>query len=185
MGCENWVMLNILDIAILNDRKKTIVNEGKLALDEHEAQRAAIERRLEERLRKNAPKEHESEDVKIVTNIFACSALIYLHVIVSGANPELDNIRSAVGRTINAFRKLPDPELFRYLIWPICITACMATEEYHDFFTKMAIPEFGMSLRAMEMIQECWRLRKSRTSETDLIDWNTAMQSLGIHVLLA
>ena len=184
MGCENWVMLTILDIAILNEKKQNLAKEGNLAVCELEAQGTEIERRLENGLAQIPTKKHETKDIQTVTNIFACSALIYLDVVMSGANPELHKIRSAVQRTIEALYSVPDHKLLRYLIWPVCIAACMATEEYYDFFTEMSMPEFGMSLRAMEVIQECWRLRKFNTSDTNPVDWNTAMQSLELHVLL-
>jgi hypothetical protein len=184
MGCENWAMLIILDIAILNERKETLAKTGQFSLRQLEHQGGEIEQRLAEGLAINAVKEHDVKDIQTVTHIFACSALVYLHVVVSGANPQLSTVKSAVGRTIEAFRSLPDPGLIRYLIWPFCITACMATEEHQSFFTEISIPKFGMSLRAMEIVHECWRLRDCRTSGADLVDWSMAMRSLGHHIIL-
>lgn len=195
MGCENWTMCIISDIAMLNQsketsHKETTQNDNKLSMHQLAVQGAEIEQRLEEGLEKSATEGLKSKDVHNITRIFACAALVYLHVVVSGPDPHLPKIQSAVSRTIKAFQSLPDPAVMRNLVWPFCIAGCMAVEEQKLFFRRMEpttsspLPRFGISCKALAIVEECWRLRKFTILGANYVDWNTAMESLRLSVLL-
>ncbi|KAM3065101.1 hypothetical protein ACMFMG_006140 [Clarireedia jacksonii] len=61
-----------------------------------------------------------------ITRIFALAAVTYLHVVTSGALPELSEIKESVSRTIGAIKRLTDAKLLRNLAWKLCITGCLA-----------------------------------------------------------
>jgi hypothetical protein len=207
MGCENWAMLLIMDIAVLDEWKKSSQVSGKLSMRQLVSRGAQIEKRLEDGLEKNSGTiggftEHsmtsnanslgyDSEYIRcVLTRIFACSALVYLHVAISGAHPELPDMRASVSRTIAAFQMLPNQELVRSLTWPFCIAGCMALPEQEDFFrdivstTNKVTPLFGNSGKALAIIEECWRMRKSQSHQIGTSSWETAMRSLGFNILL-
>jgi hypothetical protein len=171
MGCENWAMLLIMDIAVLNEWKKNSQASGKLSMRQLVSRGVQIEKRLEDELEKNTStiggfREHpmpsnansmesDSEYIScVITRIFACSALVYLHVVVSGPYPVLPEIRTSVSRTIAAFQMLPDQGVVRSLAWPFCIAGCMALPEQEDFFrniissTRNCYEELGLQRSA-------------------------------------
>ena len=57
-----------------------------------------------------------------ITELFALSAITYLHVVLSGAYPELD--------TIYDFKDLADTKSL-HLVWPFCISGCLALDGQH------------------------------------------------------
>ncbi|OBT67210.1 hypothetical protein VE03_02777 [Pseudogymnoascus sp. 23342-1-I1] len=208
MGCENWAMLLIMDIAFLNDWKQNLQISAQLSMRELVTRATHIERRLEDGIRDNPSRLSQSTNhgipsilrtgvqepkpthhILLITRIFACSALVYLNVVVSGAYPEIPEIRESVSRTIDALRALPNIATINSLTWAYCIAGCMAMEEEQMFFRGLAAssdgdaPTFGNFSKALAIIEECWRLRREEKRHQP-VDWRTAMDSLGISVLL-
>lgn len=197
MGCKNWVMAIIMDIAILDDWKSEGERRGNLSLPEVARRGAAIEIRLKTGLLKSKlvpmdprtdPCGERTVESQYVTQIFAYAAQVYLHVVQSGAYPEIIEIKESVIETLRAFQNFPDPRWVRHLVWPFCVAGCMAGEEYEDDFrrlaatAKMNVEAFGNLEKASAIMEECWRGR--RRQRTDAWSWKTAMAGLGINVLL-
>lgn len=206
MGCENWAMLLIMDIAFLDNWKRNLQISNQLSMRELVTRAAHIERRLEDGIRQNSSRlsqltNHSSPSILdtgvqepthlilLITRIFACSALVYLDVVVSGAYPETMEIRENVSRTIEAFRALPEIAIVNNLTWAYCIAGCMAIDEEQMFFRDLAAsrdgdaPTFGNFSKSLAIIEECWRLRREE-KRNQPVDWRTAMNSLGMGVLL-
>ena len=212
IGSENWAMLCIMDIAFLDEAKNGSSRvEGNSSMDDVVDRAKNIEHRLEGGLKIYSAKPdttygkhpnarssglgdevHSLCLVDVITQIFACSALVYLHVVVSGPDPKSPMIHESVNRTILALRKFADCKIVGTLSWPLCIAGCMAsTEEQQDFFRdfsnneRMVNPMFGDSSRVLTIMQECWRMREVESGEESLVDWRSAMKKLELHVLLA
>ena len=197
MGCKNWVMVIIMDIAILAEWKSAAQSCGNLSLLELARRAASIEARL-----KTGIAEHLEQPLdptidscgirtlesRYVTHIFACAAQVYLHVVVSGAYPEISEIKEGVKETLEAFRSLPDARWSRHLVWPFCIAGCMAEEQYEDDFRSIASTAnmdggvFCNFEKALAIMEECWRGRRGQRSHP--WSWTTAMTSLGVKALL-
>jgi C6 transcription factor Pro1 len=134
----------------------------------------------------------KTSSIRIITNIFACAALIYLHVVVSGARPEISEIKKAVTDTIEALKTIPNVEIVKSLTWPICIAACLADGDNRTFFERLekgVADEYGINqrvLRGISTAKECWRLRDGKGSSVagKAYDWRDSMASLGEMVLL-
>jgi C6 transcription factor Pro1 len=124
-GCKNWAMVIIRGITILDEWKKESHKRGKLSLRELATLAASIEDILHKgvaiMLRQSISGQSDpcciqSLGSRAVTHIFACSTLVYHHVVLSAAHPELPEIRESVLETIKAFQSLPDPLWVRNLV---------------------------------------------------------------------
>lgn len=208
MGCENWVMILIFRISSLSAWKSTQQKEGCLSLRDLAARGADIERELNEGLVMNEEKigqpifkpasslcqrlgVPQSKTNFVLTRIFACAALTYLHTTISGPHPNLPEIKDSVEKSFAAFHLLPTPVLLRNLVWPFTVTGCLAGKEREQFF-EMAMETVktegegcpGNLWKAWDVVQECWRLREAQEDSSKGVDWVNAMDSLGYRVLL-
>lgn len=205
MGCENWAMLLIRDITILEEWKSTIQATGNISLRELARRAGAIEARLEDGLRRRSETVDASQTFDVqqshpmptsynnlieqITRAFACSALVYLHVVISGAHPELSEMQDSVMRTISALREISDRKIVSTLSWPLCIAGCMAVEDEQDTFRSFTAPDpvgfipFGNSLKVLTLLEKCWDMRK-QGRDSIAINWKSAMNCLGVDVLL-
>ena len=211
MGCENWAMILIREIAVLSDWKRRVSEEGIPNVLELAKRANAIKSRLNERIHilvaeldqalddqdisekasSSRVRNRREHIIRKVTHAFACAAKVYLHVVVSGANPDLPEIVDSVSSTLSAMRSLPDPHLIRKLVWPFCIAGSMAKgnqrQAFKDLASNAGIEEnaFGNSWRAFEVMQTCWNMHDgSRGNEQCKGDWLDAMKALGHQVLL-
>lgn len=140
----------------------------------------------------NYSNDQKTRGNQVITNIFTCAASVYLHVVVSGARPEVLEIKKAVSDTIRALKKITNVEIVKSLTWPICITACLADGCNRDFFMELEkgiADEYGIYqsvLRGIGVAKECWRLRdrKGESAAEKVYDWRDSMASLGEMVLL-
>jgi hypothetical protein len=208
MGCENWAMTIIREIAVLEDWKRVMARDGVLSVRKLVRKAGDIEQRLGVGIARltgrfsEVPSLHGAyamysshkylTDITVsrITYIFACAAQVYLNVVVSGPNPNLPEMRNSVVKSLAAFSALPDPELIRNVAWPFCIAGCMAAPDQEQNFRNLAsmarIDEhtFGTSWRAAEVMETCWMMRKSSEMDKTDCDWFTAMKKLGSQILL-
>lgn len=122
-----------------------------------------------------------------ITEAFALLALTYLHVVVSGAHPELPEIKDSVGRAVGALGGLYDQKLLERAVWPVCVTGCMVSEDKQNVFLRI-VGEEGDSKgivttlpKAFEIIKQCWKERAACSSECE---WSSAMKSIEQNTLL-
>lgn len=201
MGCKNWVIAIIMEVAGLENWKVECQQNGNLSMRELARRATCIEQRLNDCLARNAevmPLSSELRqdggvelEIRSVTDVFGCAALTYLHVVLSGAYPELPEIRESVQRTIDAFRAVRECHWVRNLVWPFCIAGCMAMPPSEGEFRGIAhsAQVRGRGLKNLEsavaIVEECWAARaESGERVSGPCDWKTAMKRLGISVLL-
>lgn len=211
MGCENWVMISIASISELENRKRD--NELAKHRNEDQSYRYSktkvherskeIEMALNNGLEMNEQslnRHHEltssapsslgklsRTDILHITGVFAHSALIYLHVVFLGANPNIPQVSTRVSRSISSFKDLSDLKLLKNMIWPLCVAGCMAQSDKKGFFRELIekvdfeTTHPGNIWKAYEIMKECWRLRANNDCD---VDWTKAMQSMGLQILL-
>lgn len=208
MGCEDWAILKIRDITMLRKWKESMLANKTLSLRDLVTRATKIESSLEHGIKsttlsidsiKSANDFLTNFDVLdygskymslIVTRIFAQAALTYLFVTVSGANPELPEIKSSIDRIVGFFRALPHPKFFRSLSWPLCISGCMATENHQEMFREFVLKHnantyvFGSSKHVLKIMEKCWEMRKSGDYGVGEVDWSVTMASLSLNILL-
>ncbi|KKY27596.1 putative regulatory protein [Diplodia seriata] len=204
-GCENWVVSHMVDIGALDEWKKEMQATQRLSLRDLVARAAAIEGPL---TKAAAARLGSTESVAArvggldahrkanrrtcVTHLFALAALTYLHVVVSGFNPALDEVRRTVADTLAALEALPDPRLLVHLAWPLTVTGCMAQPHQEGVFRDLLAradqgsgsgggddPALGRCRVAMQVMEGVWKRRDSLPD-----NWAAAMQLGGTPVLL-
>lgn len=198
-GCENWVVSHIFDIVCLDMWKKEAEGTRQLSVAELVKRGARIEESLRENLKvledshflgwglPRSQSNNLSPSQAVVTSIFALSALTYLHIVISGAHPELPEIMESVSKTVNAFRCLDDPRLLRSLVWPFCVSGCLAVGGQQGFFRELfakaeiTSSNLGTCLQAFRVVEKCWEIRKTSLSECD---WVFIMNRQGCNILL-
>lgn len=190
IGCENWVMILILEISKLDKWKKDTEKSHKLSVLELVKRGSQIENILRKNLDKIdyiLPDKFKEDPRSKITEIFALSALTYLYVVISGPHPELKEIKENVGKTITAFNNLNDVRLLRNLVWPFCISGCLALDEQQTFFRQLISKAdvtsmtLGTCMEAFKVVEECWMERKTCSCS---FDWVSAMNKRGFWVLL-
>ncbi|KAF4181178.1 hypothetical protein CNMCM7927_000744 [Aspergillus lentulus] len=200
MGCSNSVMGLIFEISSLDRWKEESQAVRKLSIIDLAERGRQIEERLRQELVNidtppetgpsllNRSKVHSIPADPDVNRLFALSALIYLHVVISGAHPELPEIADAVSQVIAVFKRLWDPRLLQsVLVWPFCVSGCLALEEQQNFFraifsaAEITESTVGACFEAFRIMEKCWEARKSGPFNCD---WASIMKQQGYYVLL-
>lgn len=158
MGCENWAMIMISEIAWLgtwrkkHEEEKTInINFNQQLLITEQNIRSRLESKNSETLKNltalraihhgSPPHYHthlyNKHTIYIITHIFASTALIYLQMAITDTIIPAD-IDILLHNTINAMRMIPDPQMFRGLVWPLAVAGCLASAKTdQDFFKEV------------------------------------------------
>ncbi|KAI9148936.1 ustiloxin B cluster transcription factor ustR [Paramyrothecium foliicola] len=154
-GCQNWVFDILIDVYGLRDWKKGNRSAGLLSLWELTSKANTIKTELERRttcnlmlmnkikqemeLRKddNTSSKHQQYDICVVTHNFASAVSVLLEVIVSGAHPQLPEIKYKVARALESFAYIDHPELFEVLGWPLFVVGCVVDQDQHEFFRRL------------------------------------------------
>jgi hypothetical protein len=144
IGIQNWVMIFIGKIASLDAWKRTSQSSGTLSIIELVKKVTQLETELKQALddfskdcENSATLEQAARRTlphlaplsvysNYLTEVYASSALTYLHVVVSGPYPDLPDIRETVCKTMEMIKKLPNPAVPRCMWWPLLITGGMA-----------------------------------------------------------
>ncbi|KAI1625907.1 fungal-specific transcription factor domain-containing protein [Exophiala viscosa] len=195
LGCEDWVMLTLLDIAVLKDWKQKESKAGTLSLRDLNHRANIIEGRLLDGLAKvehplPASASFIQEGTRMVTNTYINGALVYLHVVVSGFYPHIPEIRQSVLRTLQALEYMREHSRVNFPSWPYCAAGCLALESEYPRFRALVPPfEKGkhplvLSRWTLEIIEECWNTRASQPPGKETCSWVTAMNHLGTRLLL-
>ena len=121
MGCKNWVLALILKIqALYRWKSEAIANKS---LNIWDLIRAASS--LSQQLDIECARQPDSESLSdTMTHVYACAAMVYLEVVVSGNFPRLQKIRDAI-----AIQRLRDGKC--RLLGPVeCIQDCRTQDQH-------------------------------------------------------
>ncbi|KAK2801680.1 hypothetical protein FQN51_005224 [Onygenales sp. PD_10] len=197
-NCENWVLLSILQIHDLRIWKRKAQTAGSLSVWALTKRASSIREGLEADIAITyqwlSQRHSDGEEVlseymkKLSTYIFACSAAILLETVASGGHPSLPEIQRAVCRTIGALELFPDTDLLRTLVWPLCVSGCLAEPYQYCFFRELVASvtklNMGNLQNVLEILERCWSLRRVEPTRPDGVTWEDAMASLGRDILL-
>lgn len=185
VGCENWVLLQIGEIAVLDAWKQRCKNSGSLDVMELVHRAAAIKGSLEAHLTElgtdaatsgketnvlldvlaaehGQQSDTRANQTSLVNQAWVHAAFLYLSVVVSGWQPANPDVRYHVGRIIELLTlQISPPALLRTMVWPFCVAGCLAEPAHDACFRRMAEalqpPSiFGTIRRALEIMEAVW-----------------------------
>ena len=188
VGCQNWALSQIGEIAVLDAWKQQCKRAGNLDVMELVRRAAAIKNLLEADLTRletepgiistegtslldvlNADYFQQSKtpasQSSLVTRVWAHAAHVYLFVVVSGWQPASLEVRYHVGRIVELLTcQISPPALLRTMVWPFCVAGCLAepAQEAHLLGMVEALQPpsvFGTVRKALEIMENVWRNR--------------------------
>jgi len=205
-GCQNWAAEALCEICSLKDWKAQQERQLKLSIIELAARGGAILQPLisgisqldsteivdgpETPLRD--PSTWNRDASKHITLAHARAAIIFLHVVVSGPNPHLEEIRRTIPFLVSSLKDLARRRILRSAPWPLCVAACFAVEEERRVllgsFTKLndvrnnseEIPSRACT-EAMVIAEKCYTSMEAG----DALNWMQVMEKLDKRILLA
>ncbi|CAO2657711.1 Nn.00g038370.m01.CDS01 [Neocucurbitaria sp. VM-36] len=211
VGCQNWVLLQIGEIAMLDVWKQQCKQAELLDVMELVRRAAVIKTTLEAHLTQleTIPMQASNDNCSVldvfttdhgqyrrtianqstlVTRVWAHAALIYLFVVVSGWQPASDDIRYHVSRIVELLmHQISPPALLRGMVWPFCVAGCLA-EPLHEVHFRGMVEAlqppgvFGTVRKALQIMDNVWRNRDA--GDTVSRDLATCFRSQGDLVLL-
>jgi hypothetical protein len=186
MGCQNWVLKQIGEIAVLDAWKKHCKAAGNLDVSELVHRAAAIKKALETHLSRFetdlvcVPQESSllddifaAEDYtrqartiarqsSLVTRIWAHSTFLYLSVIVSGWQPANSDVRYHVAQVLELLtHHVSPPALLRTMAWPFCVVGCLTESAQKARIRDMVdslrpASRFSTVRRGFDIIEKVW-----------------------------
>lgn len=208
VGCQNWVLLAVSRITLLDAWKKDMKKAAGLSTIELVDRASHISRTLNDgisRLDKatSGPRKDNSLNFRsyvnghlstssrsstIPTRIWAHAAHIYLAVVVSGWQPSNAEIRRGVSQMLDLLRTVDCSTHLRTLAWPLCVAGCMSEagsheQELRNLLTGMdELSMVGALGEARKTMERVWENRETLDRET----WDLAacFRILGAPVLL-
>lgn len=196
-GCHNNIVASIVDIVSLRDWKTAA--EGKKALNIMEL--GARGRQILEVLEANIVATQATEalpDTDLISLSFARAAIIYLHTVISGPNPYLEDIRSQTIDLGKSLHELAQRGIADRSVWPACVMACLSLEEdaitnfstlalRRSSYNSISHEGNGIVLRSREylaaVLERGRRCRESRAQD-ETSDWTLAGHDVA-EILLA
>ncbi|KAF2092924.1 hypothetical protein NA57DRAFT_69508 [Rhizodiscina lignyota] len=210
IGCQNWALIAIGEIAALDAWKKSMKQINQLSVPELVQRGAVIDQHLRDGLAVLDKPESQNrekkrvpitqldtllshtpcapETINAITHIWALAARSYLLTTISGWQVANAELRSNVAQTIGLLTDLAtSPTWMRTLAWPLCITGCLADEGeevlLRQLLTDMGgLQAFGTLRQALSIMEHAWRNR----TQIDTENWDLAacLRCLGHRALL-
>ncbi|KAI0886931.1 fungal-specific transcription factor domain-containing protein [Annulohypoxylon maeteangense] len=220
-GCQNEVVKALCEIAKLKQWKTQAESQGCLSVMELAARGGSLAQSLDSLIdgleEPNLVEVSSPDAVRIdsrpgksrdgfshvadqwkqeakseITAAFARAGVVYLHVVVSGPNPQLAEIGAATTELATSLESLAENRMIEHASWPLCVAGCFLAGESEGRLGNLVdsardqrstcMRQHPSALSAsLDIAQECRRMRKQ---EARHCDWTMAMQNLGIRVLL-
>lgn len=207
LGCQNWVTAALLMVYSLRDWKWELQATNTLSIWELTTKARPIQQALQDGIAKTVCEitQHEQipminsrndrstvprSDITIfaITYTYACGVLLVLETVVSGAYPELPEIRRQVAQIIAAYQNFQELRLIDTVRWPLFLAGSMAEASLHERFRELiplsALQHCASVTDLMSVIEECWRVRRSQEQLDQPVDVAAVMKSLGLVLLI-
>jgi hypothetical protein len=212
LGCENSVMLAILDTTELKAWKATSQEAGTFSVSAFVNGAMRIERFLLEMLdhcaeifkqalllgsstRKDQLTDGtlvkgvcRTSQTSAITRIFTCAALVNLNVLLYGPLPDHPKVYESVSRTITALKELRNRAVLGMLAWPLCIAGSMASDSQMEFFRQLSLDFDGVCDMKAGNLKRSFAVVEEcwrlRKDGSESPDWQQSMESLKMKILL-
>ncbi|KAF5599043.1 C6 zink-finger PRO1A [Fusarium pseudoanthophilum] len=178
MGCYNWVMIAIGDLAHLQAWKRDMKQKEALSIPELVRRGQRIEKGLQDGIAelKQATKGGNSNRGNIlpapyVSHIFALASLVLSSTIVSGPWASLPEVKDAITESVIVLKDWPQAVPLRGLVWPLYIIGSMAGPSLQCFFESVLCRiweesgGFGNSGTAIALLKSRWAAPPERNDD--------------------
>ncbi|KAF3761009.1 hypothetical protein M406DRAFT_268379 [Cryphonectria parasitica EP155] len=199
VGCANWCLVAVAEIAALDAWKTEAKKNGSLFVPDMVERAAKITRQLDQARRDVDAKRVASANPQahVSIDVWEHAARIYLAVVVSGWQPLNPEIRNSVQEILGLLNRLRDRDFqdgaaqLRALAWPVCVAGCLADSEavadtFRDVIQEVMgeMAKFGSMHEALQIMEWVWRNRD--TLEAIRCEWDirTCLSCLKSPVLL-
>ncbi|RMJ15621.1 hypothetical protein CDV36_004714 [Fusarium kuroshium] len=171
MGCYNWVMISIGDLAHLQAWKCKMKEQGTLSVPDLVMRSQEIETRLQdgiEKLGSITEENTKAPQAVWVSHIFALASLILSSTIVSGPWESLPEISKNVEKALDILGEWPQAISLQGLVWPLCVIGCMAEPKHQAFFESLLsnfVDEcggFGNGSTVLRIMRNCWTWQRQQ-----------------------
>ncbi|KAH8733612.1 fungal-specific transcription factor domain-containing protein [Ilyonectria robusta] len=200
MGCQNWPMLQIARIAALHEYKYQALRDGCFETAKFESTADDIKKILRRGLSEgflryltvsdSDPDPVHSADIPLpllITHLFALTACIYLHVVVSGFQIDGEDLKSTLAEAMMVIREKIPQNMWHVIVWPLYVTGTVASEEEKELFRSIfrSPPLLNPSLehrrRILPLLEETWCMRETTARWWD---WESSVRPLNNSLLL-
>lgn len=208
IGCQNWVLVTIGQINLLNIWKRDMKKSKSLSMMELVNRASGLVHILDDgiaRVKKSgrlpqkdhrlifrsfvAGHAHTAASLSAIhTRIWAHAARVYLSVVVSGWQPSSVEIRYSVSKILELLRTVDLSTHLRTLVWPLCVAGCIAEagrheQEFRGLLSGMdELSIVGALGEARKIMEKVWEDREKLDHET--WDFAACFRILGEPVLL-
>ncbi|KAJ7592928.1 fungal-specific transcription factor domain-containing protein [Mycena floridula] len=202
-GCPDEALLGIAEVSALAHWKLAEQRRGTLSFRELIRRGDEIEQRLQRHssdalnFREQSPLHpnltqaaadssfSSVESQQYLTSVFRETVMLYLHTILSEANPAVPEISSAVDQVIKRLQVTAPFDLDRALVFPICLAACMTDDSTQRDFLKGRLQSqdenIGNLMRTRLLMEAVWH---KRDVSGRAIDWRETLGDRGLNLLL-
>jgi len=195
MGCTNETMLAMSETASLAAWKEIRCKQGNLSMPTLIERGRQIETRYLSR-------EHDatlvaqslSNDLdtrrRLAANVFRSSARVYLHSVLSGCLPHVEEIACGVEETLNILKKVPTSSgasrsVVRSVVLSIALCGCMTDDASHRTFLSSCLVSLagqevevlGNCRQARELMERVWERRDSGEMG---VDWRDVISEMSL-----
>lgn len=131
------------------------------------------------------------EMARDITLAYSRAALVHLHFVLSGHNPDVEEIRRGTVELVESLKTLSDGRMLGYTLWPLCVAVCAVKDEEEErtLFQTMNLEEQDLRHvhpRTYQSIRDIGReCRRLRFMEGGKSSWARTMDRLQRHLLLA
>lgn len=179
VGCQNWVLILLGQIVTLNVEKASGIDIAGSALIIQQALTARLSRgkpapsatRVKNTnfLDALSPEYHErarhhSDETHMVTQVWALATLLYISTVAAGLSPDENETCSLIQQILDLITaESPPPAVLRAMLWPICISGCLADARHQKHFRRL-FERFqprevhGNAWKALRVIEHAWNV---------------------------
>ncbi|POS78211.1 hypothetical protein DHEL01_v203400 [Diaporthe helianthi] len=215
VGVKNDVITLLAQVADLHAWKKEMAKAGSLSVVQLVTRAsqietlirgliACLEQERENNCHNNNNSQHTMEPINFISQynvglpivkgsstewtslVWAHATLTYLSTVVSGWQPSCPELRASVAATIALLAAAPAPACVRSVVWPFCVTGCLALPEEEGFFRSIVealgpLSSFGTIAAALRVMEGVWARRGQLGPEWTMAE---GLRSVGTAVML-
>ncbi|GJJ08388.1 hypothetical protein Clacol_002603 [Clathrus columnatus] len=189
MGCTNETVLAMSETAVLGYWKDMEMKRGTLSVPKLVERGRAIEKRYLSREHDATLLDGRGDNLdlrrRLAANVFRSSARVYLHSILSGCMPQVEEIHNGVDETVRFLKMIPTSagasgSVIRSVVLSIALCGCMTDEaEHREFLSSCLISLAGQEVsvlgncrQAKLLMERVWELRDGGKQD---VDWRDVM----------